>query len=127
MINTPQEASSTNSAMTAVESIPRDSEGPVFKAPWEAQVFAMTLTLYEQGMFTWPQWAGLLSQEIHRAQAAGDPDLGDTYYLHWLSALEAMVVSSGIAETSQLQQLYQAWGRAARATPHGQPINLVEK
>jgi hypothetical protein len=28
---------------------PRDHEGPVFKEPWEAQAFALTLELHEAG------------------------------------------------------------------------------
>ena len=28
-------------------SLPRDEDGPVFREPWEAQAFAMTLWLHE--------------------------------------------------------------------------------
>ena len=45
-------------------SLPRDEDGPVFREPWEAQAFAMTLRLYESEHFTWPEWAECLSQEI---------------------------------------------------------------
>ncbi len=65
-------------------SIPRDADGPVFREPWEAQAFAMALALHERGLFTWPEWAATLAEEIKRAQAAGDPDTGETYYRHWL-------------------------------------------
>ena len=61
-------------------SIPRDADGPVFREPWEAQAFAMTLALHDSGLFTWPEWAATLGAEIKRAQAAGDPDTGETYY-----------------------------------------------
>jgi nitrile hydratase accessory protein len=71
--------------------MPLDAGSPVFKEPWEAKAFAMTLALYERGLFTWPQWADALSRQIALAQAAGDSDLGDTYYQHWLSALESLV------------------------------------
>ena len=30
----------------------------------------MTLALYRRGLFTWPEWAAALSEEIKRAQAA---------------------------------------------------------
>jgi nitrile hydratase accessory protein len=70
--------------------IPRDAQGPVFNEPWEARAFAMVVLLHERGLFSWPEWAEALSREIGRAQAAGDPDLGDTYYQHWLNALEAL-------------------------------------
>jgi len=114
----------TNNALNAVESIPRNDSGPVFNAPWEAEAFAMTLALYEKGVFTWPQWANVLSSEIERAQASGDPDLGDTYYKHWLAALERIVVEQGITSEQQLLNLYEDWNSAALSTPHGQPIVL---
>ncbi len=66
-------------AAQAIPGIPRDADGPVFREPWEAQAFAMAVALHERGVFTWPQWAATLAEEIKRAQAAGDPDAGDTY------------------------------------------------
>ena len=42
----------------AVPSIPRDADGPVFREPWEAQAFAMTLALHERGLFTWARMGG---------------------------------------------------------------------
>lgn len=114
----------SHAALSEVSSIPRDHDGPVFNAPWQAEVFAMTLTLYEQGLFKWPEWAALLSEEITNAQQRGDPDLGDTYYDHWLAALEKMVVEKNLGDADQLAQLYSAWNSAALATPHGQPIDL---
>jgi len=111
-------------ALSSIDSIPRDESGPVFKEPWEAEAFAMTLALHEKGVFTWPQWATILSSEIDRAQASGDPDLGDTYYQHWLAALERIVVEQGITNTHQLAKLYDDWNSAAHSTPHGQPITL---
>ncbi len=105
-------------------SLPRDEEGPVFREPWEAQAFAMTLKLYEGGHFTWPEWADCLATEITAAQDAGDPDLGDTYYLHWLKALERIVAEKGLLTESDLSKRKDAWDRAAHATPHGEPIVL---
>jgi nitrile hydratase accessory protein len=67
------------------------ADGPAFNEPWEARTFAMVLALHQQGMFTWPQWAAALARQIDLAQAAGDPDLGDSYYRHWLLALESLV------------------------------------
>jgi len=75
----------------ALPGIPLDEEGPVFQAPWEAQAFAMTLALYEKGLFTWSEWAQSLSLTIRDAQTAGDPDTGQNYYEHWLAALERIV------------------------------------
>jgi nitrile hydratase accessory protein len=111
-------------ATEAVPSIPRDSEGPVFREPWEAQAFAMALALHDRGLFTWPEWAATLADEIKRAQAAGDPDTGETYYRHWLNALERIVAEKGIATTETLHRYRDAWDHAADRTPHGEPIEL---
>jgi nitrile hydratase accessory protein len=70
--------------------LPRDGDLPVFNDPWEARAFAMVLALHERGLFTWPQWAAALSRQIALAQDSGDADLGDTYYQHWLLALESL-------------------------------------
>jgi nitrile hydratase accessory protein len=80
--------------MPAVPGIPRDSDGPVFNEPWEARAFAMTVALHQRGVFTWPEWAEALSQQIRAAQAAGDADLGHTYYQHWLRALELLAAGA---------------------------------
>jgi nitrile hydratase accessory protein len=111
-------------ALEAIPSIPRDAEGPVFREPWEAQAFAMALALHARGAFTWPEWAAALADEIRRAQAAGDPDTGETYYRHWLNALERLVAEKGIAGRETLRRYCDAWDRAAHRTPHGQPIEL---
>ena len=111
-------------AADAVPGIPRDAEGPVFREPWEAQAFAMAVDLHARGLFTWPEWAATLGDEIKRAQAAGDPDTGETYYRHWLNALERIVAAKGVADSEILARYRDAWDRAAERTPHGAPIAL---
>ena len=107
-----------------VPGIPRDGEGPVFREPWEAQAFAMALALHKRGLFTWNEWAATLGDEIKRAQAAGDPDTGHTYYHHWLATLERLTVEKGAATHDALRRYHDAWDHAADRTPHGQPIEL---
>jgi len=112
-------------ATGAVPGIPRDDDGPVFREPWEAQAFAMALTLHERGLFTWTEWAGALAAEIKRAQAQGDPDTGETYYRHWLATLENLVAEKGVATSETLHRYRDAWDHAADRTPHGAPIELT--
>lgn len=102
-------------------SLPRDEDGPVFREPWEAQAFAMTVNLHARGHFTWPEWAEALSVEI---KAAGAQDDGEDYYLHWLTALEKLVASKNLLNSNDMCERKDAWDRAARATPHGEPIVL---
>lgn len=105
--------------------LPRDEAGPVFREPWEAQAFAMTLALHERGLFTWSEWAAVLGAEIKRAQGAGDPDTGETYYLHWLAALETLVADKGVTTRETLTRYRDAWDHACDRTPHGKPIELT--
>jgi nitrile hydratase accessory protein len=111
-------------ATTALPDLPRDNDGPVFREPWEAQAFAMVLSLYDRGLFTWKEWAAALADEIRIAQANGDPDLGPTYYRHWLATLEKMVAQKGVATLETLDRYRNAWDHAADRTPHGKPIEL---
>jgi len=115
---------SNQDLLSAVPSIPRTEDQPVFNEPWEAEAFAMVIALHQAGVFTWPEWAEALAAAIERAQAGGDPDLGDTYYRHWLDALETIVVDQGVGDRQTLQNLASAWSDKAADTPHGQPIEL---
>lgn len=108
----------------ALPGLPCEGETPVFEEPWQAQAFALALALHDRGVFTWPEWADALAQAIQAAQAAGDPDTGSTYYLHWLSALERLLLRKGIAQPLTLTALRQAWRTAAESTPHGRPVVL---
>lgn len=109
---------------SALPGFPHADQAPVFAEPWQAQAFAMVLTLHQRGVFTWPEWAQALATQIAAAQASGDADLGDTYYQHWLSALETIVATKGAATTDELLRTQRAWDHAADRTPHGQAIRL---
>ena len=110
--------------LSALPGLPLDADGPVFAEPWQAQAFGMTLALHQRGLFTWPEWAQTLAGQISAAQASGDADLGDTYYRHWLAALEALVATKGASSYDELTRYHRAWDHAADRTPHGQPIEL---
>lgn len=112
------------SPLEALPAIPRDAEGPVFRAPWEAQAFAMAVMLHERGHFTWPEWAERLADEIAAARARGEDDDGRGYYHFWLSALEKLVAAKRLVLADELASRKAEWDRAARETPHGQPIEL---
>jgi nitrile hydratase accessory protein len=112
-------------ATEALPGIPRDSAGPIFREPWEAQAFAIALALGERGVFSWREWAATLAEEIKRAQAAGDPHTGETYYHHWLAALERIVTAKGLTTKAMLKRYHDAWDEAAERTAHGKPIELT--
>ncbi|MGV7031825.1 nitrile hydratase accessory protein [Methylobacterium symbioticum] len=93
--------------------------GP-FAAPWEAQVFALVVSLRDAGLFTWPEWAQALGRAIRPEDDAEAP----ADYGRWLAALEGLLAERGIALADGVAERRDAWLRAAAATPHGQPIRL---
>jgi nitrile hydratase accessory protein len=104
--------------------LPRDDDGPVFREPWEAHAFALAVRLSEAGCFTWSEWATVLAGEIAAAQARGDPDLGATYYHHWLGALEKVCADKKLAGAAEVDRRAEQWRQAYLHTPHGRPVAL---
>ena len=113
--------------LSLLKGLPVDGDSPVFCEPWEAQAFGMALALHERGLFTWDEWAQALASQIRAAQAQGDPDLGNTYYRHWLAAIEALVSAKGASSPEELGRYLRAWDHAADRVAHGQPIELCEE
>jgi nitrile hydratase accessory protein len=105
--------------------LPRDTGGPVFAEPWEAQAFALAVKLSEQGHFTWKEWASTLADELKAADDRGEPDDGSHYYHHWLAALERLVTSKGLLDREALATRKDAWAEAYEHTPHGKPVELL--
>ena len=110
--------------LAALPHLLRDDGGPVFAEPWQAQAFALTVRLSEQGHFTWKEWAAALAHELQAAVNRGEPDDGSRYYEHWLAALEGLVTAKGLADQTALVTRKEAWTDAYRSTPHGRPVEL---
>ena len=130
---------------------PTENGEPVFKEPWEAQAFSLVIALHESGVFSWSEWSDALAQAIRRdlhsggledvvqrvSEAVGE-DMGektseqmeekedkrDSYYQHWLAALEHLAIAKGLSEAGELALRVHAWREAYLATPHGQPVEL---
>jgi nitrile hydratase accessory protein len=110
------------SPLASSAGLPRSAEGdPVFTEPWQAQAFAMTVRLHQQGVFAWSEWAEALSREVHRPGRATD---GSDYFECWVSALSSVLSVRGVAPEPEVVELAHRWQRAAEATPHGSPILL---
>ena len=131
---------------------PAENGEPVFKEPWEAQAFSLVIALHESGVFSWSEWSDALAQAIRRdlhpggledvvqrvSEAVGEDvgdktsdqmeekeDRRDSYYQHWLAALEHLAIAKGLSRAGELAQRVQAWRDAYLATPHGQPVELA--
>jgi len=111
--------------LAALPPLPRDSEGPVFAEPWQAQAFALAVRLSELGHFTWKEWAAALAEELKSGADRGEPDDGSRYYEHWLAALERLVTAHGLSDAAAMLARKEAWADAYRNTPHGKPVELI--
>ena len=109
-------------ALDTLPALPRDGDGPVFAAPWQAQAFALAVSLNERGVFSWSEWAEHLGTALH--ETPEETPGPDAYYLAWLAALERLLATKGVVGDAERDIRARAWERAAHATPHGQPIVL---
>ena len=76
-------------------------------------MFSLVVQLGDRCFFTWKEWADTLGAVIREARAAGDPDLGDTYYEHWVRALERLMREKGIADAATIDALTEQVERDA--------------
>ena len=81
--------------MDGVSALPRDNGELVFSAPWEGRAFALAVALVEELDVPWDAFRLLLIDAI-----AQDPDR--PYYESWAVALEAFVISHGLATPEAL-------------------------
>jgi nitrile hydratase accessory protein len=88
-----------------------------FDAPWQAQLFALTVALNEAGHFSWAEWAEVFGPRVREAEAT-------VYWQIWSEALVQLLEDKGAADAAEVHALARRWQAAARATPHGQPIVL---
>jgi len=98
--------------------------GPVFNEPWEARAFALAVQLAAAGQFSWAEWSDALAAEIRMAPWRTPDGAEDSYYAHWLAALERLCEKKEIANRDALADLKDSWRQAYLDTPHGQPVNL---
>ena len=101
-----------------------DRESSVFSEPWEAQAFAIVITLSDKGCFTWEEWANTLAETISKSKARGGPTDGSDHYLNWVTALEQILESKGLTDFLSLATVKAEWERAYKLTPHGKPVFL---
>ena len=101
-----------------------DRENTVFSEPWEAQAFAIVVTLSDSGYFTWEEWSNTLAEPISRAGAAGGPSDGSDYYFNWVTALEQILERKSLADDLSLAAVKAEWKQAYKLTPHGKPVFL---
>lgn len=108
-----------------------------FSTVWHAQLFALTVHLYDQGVFTWPEWSAALGHHLKAGQTSAPqppaqqgaqegPQEGadDRYYLAWMAALMDCLAGKQLTDADEVRSVYDKWAAAYLSTPHGQPVRL---
>ena len=111
-------------ASESLPPLPRKRGEPVFGNSWEAEAYAIGNLLVKEGLVRRDRWMELMAEAIRRAQQAGDPDGGDTYYQHWCSALECVCFQQEWISPQAYEELLTLWAQAIANTPHGVPLAL---
>lgn len=99
---TPNPPMPDQAPLGATPGLPLHGETPVFGEPWQAQAFALTVSLHRKGLFDWSEWVAYLSREIAANPAHEGEDPGHAYYECWLAALEKIALDKGLAEAGPL-------------------------
>jgi nitrile hydratase accessory protein len=99
-------------------------EHVVFEAPWQAQIFALTVKLSQAGYFTWSEWVQSFGRRITTSPVQNHESDTEAYYRQWIEALEDLVQGADLLKGADLVQRAAEWRLAYLNTPHGQPIDL---
>jgi len=81
--------------MDSETALPRDNGELVFSAPWEARAVALAVALVDRLGLPWDAFRQRLIASI-----ADDPDR--RYYESWAVALEALLITQGLATKAAL-------------------------
>jgi nitrile hydratase accessory protein len=98
------------SDISSPAAIPRRNGEPVFNEPWESRIFGAAVALCERGLFEWDEFRERLIAEIAAADAKADAaeHVRSTYYEHFLSALERLLIDKGICAKEEIERLMSA-------------------
>ena len=77
--------------MQGATPLPRKSGELVFHDDWERQVFAIAVSLAEQGVFDWTEFQQHLIESVAEAEREDALHPSRGYYESWLEALERLL------------------------------------
>lgn len=97
----------------------------VFEEPWQAEVFATTVSLSQRGAFTWPEWVEAFAARIKEDPQQEEEDGPTAYYRQWLAALESVTSDRLELSAALIDQRQREWEQAYLNTPHGQAVELT--
>ncbi len=134
--------------------LPRDRGDPVFDEPWQGHTFAMVMSLYQDGHYSWAEWDDYLGYHIQAPGHFGGNDKpadeaadeshaganysrflaecesdGARYYHYWQAAAEQLLDAMGLVPKAELDARVAAFAKAERGGPRfqaGQRVTVRE-
>ena len=90
--------------------MPRDQDGPVFRSPWEAKIFALVYGLCEQGRYKWKDFQNHLIAEIAagEAEASRSGDEPPDYYDSFMAAGIKLLTELKLIDPDELETRFAA-------------------
>ena len=76
-----------------------------FDEPWHAEVFAVTVHLTQQNLFSWTEWTDAKGKQINKAELTRPIDGSYHYYTVWLHALIELISIKGITDSEAILEL----------------------
>jgi nitrile hydratase accessory protein len=107
-----EEADPRIAAMEGDTALPRSNGELVFQAPWEGRAFGTAVVLSDRGTYPWTEFSEQLAKEIAVEGADASPE---TYYEHWVAALEQLLLDRGIVTTEEIELRHHEYESGARS------------
>ncbi|MFL2801225.1 MAG: nitrile hydratase accessory protein [Paracoccaceae bacterium] len=106
--------------------IKENKDGSVFLAPWQGQLFAITVHMSDVGYFTWNEFTTIFAKylKLGASSKISEINLDNKYYNCWLNALEELIINKKFGDKKTLQIFKKKWKSAFNNTPHGQPVKI---
>jgi nitrile hydratase accessory protein len=73
----------------------------IFAAPWEREIFGVTMAAYEAGLFSWEEFRARLIAAIASAERS-DPGHFQ-YWACWLEAFEGLLLAKDVCDGPELR------------------------
>ena len=110
--------------MSQLDHFSRKKTHKPFDEPWHAEVFAVTVHLSDQNLFSWAEWTDAIGEKISSVKLRRSIDGSDDYYNLWLQALIELISKKGITDAEAILDVQNRWAVTFRNTPHGKPIKI---
>ena len=87
----------------------------LFEEAWQSRVFAMTILLYQDGLFSWNEFQDELIEVIGRWDAVNDETRQYEYYDHFSEALNTLLNKKNIVASGEMGKRTDEYA----SRPHG--------